>query len=446
MPPLFWPLLGGAVVVFVIAAVALLGGGGGDVASAPLPDLVVAQSKIELETGADCDYASTQLGVRVVVENVGEAGAGPFVVDVNGAQQQVPKGLAAGESTSLWFEGYGASGENAIVVDAGFDVEESDDANNRLSQRLPWPTLPPTCTPAARENPVTPTPTLAPADTSPPPTLTPAPTDTPLPPTSTPVPSLPGAGETRTRGKDDMQMVYVPAGGFPMGSTDDDGDAGSEEKPQHTVYLDAYWIDRTEVTNTQYRGCVEAGACKAPTTCGWDEEPTYDDAARAGHPVVCVDWEGADAYCGWAGARLPTEAEWEKAARGAGGRIYPWGDRFDGSKVNYCDANCEVDHKDEAADDGYARTAPVGSYPAGASPYGALDMAGNVWEWAADWYDEDYYSRSPQRNPKGPGSGESRVLRGGSWFNLSGLVRSAFRSYFVPANSLGNVGFWCAQQ
>ncbi len=129
--------------ILLIAGVALLGGGGRDMASGSdtsLPDLVVAGSRIELETGADCDYASTQLGVRVVVENTGDASAGPFVVDVNGAQQQVTAGLAAGESASLWFEGYDASGENTIVVDAGFDVEEIDDTNNRVSQRLPLPT------------------------------------------------------------------------------------------------------------------------------------------------------------------------------------------------------------------------------------------------------------------------------------------------------------------
>lgn len=152
-----------------------------------------------------------------------------------------------------------------MVVDASFDIEESDDTNNRLTQKLPLPTLPPTCTPLARHTPATPTPTLTPTepsppptltpgptDTSPPPTVTPAPTDTPLPPTSTPVPSLPGAGETRTRGKDDMQIVYVPAGEFLMGSTDADSDAHGYEKPQHTVYLGAYWIDQTEVTNAQY--------------------------------------------------------------------------------------------------------------------------------------------------------------------------------------------------
>ena len=239
LPPLFWPLLGGAVIVLVIlviAGAALLGGGDGDLASrsdTTRPDLVVARSKVELETGAGCDYASTQLGVRVVVENVGDASAGPFIVDVNGAQQQVPAGLAAGESASLWFEGYDASGENTIVVDAGFDVEERDEMDNRVSQRLPLPTLPPTCTPPAREAPGVPTPALAPTDTLPPPTFTPTPvpTDTPLPPTAIPTPAEPSPGETRTRAKDGMVMVYVPAGEFLMGSTDADGEAMTTKSP-----------------------------------------------------------------------------------------------------------------------------------------------------------------------------------------------------------------------
>jgi formylglycine-generating enzyme required for sulfatase activity len=256
-------------------------------------------------------------------------------------------------------------------------------------------------------------------------------------------PAVADAGDPWTRPPDSMTMLYVPAGEFTMGSADNDSDADSDEKPQRTVTLDAFWIDKTEVTNAQFRKCVEAGACQAPTTCA-QGDPTYDDGSKADHPVVCVDWNQAKAYCEWTGARLPTEAEWEKAARGTDGRIYPWGNTFDGSKVNFCDRNCEFDHKDTDVDDGYARTAPVGSYPAGASPYGALDMAGNIWEWVADWYDGSYYVDSTINNPKGPDSGDYRVLRGGSWYNGWHAVRAADRSHYGPTLRHYSVGFRCA--
>jgi formylglycine-generating enzyme required for sulfatase activity len=231
-------------------------------------------------------------------------------------------------------------------------------------------------------------------------------------------------------------MVYVPAGEFIMGS--DEGD--SDERPVHTVYLDAFYIDKTEVTNAQYRTCVEAEACGAPSDTTY-----YDKADYAQHPVVYVSWNDADAYCQWAGKRLPTEAEWEKAARETDGRKYPWGNTFDGGRLNFCDLNCESDHKDTEADDGYARTAPMGSYPAGASPYGALDMAGNVWEWVADWYDSDYYSQSPGRNPPGPDSGTLRVLRGDLWGSAPNAVRCANRHGGTPDFRYHSRGFRCAR-
>jgi formylglycine-generating enzyme required for sulfatase activity len=236
-------------------------------------------------------------------------------------------------------------------------------------------------------------------------------------------------------------MVYVPAGEFIMGS--DEGD--SDEQPVHTVYLDAFYIDKTEVTNAQYQACVETGGCQAPTSCDWGE-PTYEDVSKAYHPVVCVSWYDANAYCRWAGKRLPTEAEWEKAARGTNGRKYPWGNTFDGGRLNFCDRNCEFDHKDTGADDGYARTAPVGSYSAGASPYGALDMAGNVWEWVADWYDENYYAHSPSHpNPQGPDSGAVKVLRGGSWVSDEWNIRTANRDKYHPTITNSALGFHCAE-
>jgi formylglycine-generating enzyme required for sulfatase activity len=247
------------------------------------------------------------------------------------------------------------------------------------------------------------------------------------------------AGATQMREKDGMVMVYVPAGEFIMGSKEGDVD----ERLEHTVYLDAFWIDKYEVSNAQYQKCVGAGACRAPTTCGWGE-PTYGDASKTNHPVVCVNWDDARAYCAWARARLPTEAEWEKAARGTDGRRWPWGSTFDVSRLNFCDRNCEFDWKDTGADDGYARTAPVGNFPAGASPYGVLDMAGNVWEWVADWYDPNYYTYSPSHNPQGPDSGEKKVQHGGAWSNDKWIVQSAIRDPYLPTDTLSDTGFRCA--
>jgi formylglycine-generating enzyme required for sulfatase activity len=257
---------------------------------------------------------------------------------------------------------------------------------------------------------------------------------------ATPAPPGPQAGDTRLRSKDGMVMVYVPAGEFAMGSPSGQGD--DDEHPQHTVTLDAFWIDRTEVTNEQFRAFVNAAGHPAPTTCTWGD-PTFDDPAKAKHPVVCVGWDDAVAYCRWVGARLPTEAEWEKAARGTDGRVYPWGDSLDGSKVNFCDRNCQYLHKDADANDGYAQTAPVGSYRDGASPYGVLDMAGSVWEWVGDWYDAGYYARSPARNPQGPTSGSYRVLRGGSWYAIPLYLRSADRPATDSGGRLSRGGFRC---
>jgi len=217
-------------------------------------------------------------------------------------------------------------------------------------------------------------------------------------------------------------MVYVPAGEFIMGS--DEGD--SDEQPVHTVYLDAFYIDKTEVTNAQYRKCVEAGACDAPSDTIY-----YDDGNYAQRPVVFVNWYQADDYCRWAGKRLPSEAEWEKAARGTDGRTYPWGEGIDCDHAQYYGCG--------------GGTVPVGSRPKGASPYGVLDMAGNVWEWVADWYGKDYYSRSPGRNPSGSDSGEYRVLRGGSWSSEAYVVRSAYRHWNDPGSRGSGVGFRCAR-
>jgi formylglycine-generating enzyme required for sulfatase activity len=222
-----------------------------------------------------------------------------------------------------------------------------------------------------------------------------------------------------------MALVYVPAGEFTMG-TNEEGD----EEPVHTVYLDGYYIDKYEVSNAQYQRCVEAGACEQS---GCRNESAY---SAPDWPVVCVDWNQAKAYCQWAGARLPTEAEWEKAARGTDARTYPWGNEApDCSRANYCPGwpgKCCV-----------GGTSRVGDYASGASPYGALDMAGNVWEWTADWYASDYYSRSPANNPQGPDSGQRRVLRGGSWSYQFADIRAVHRYHLDPSASGHPIGFRC---
>jgi formylglycine-generating enzyme required for sulfatase activity len=228
--------------------------------------------------------------------------------------------------------------------------------------------------------------------------------------------------KAQIRDKDGAEMVSVPAGEFWMGS--DDGDA--DEKPRRRVYLDAFRIDKYEVTNALYRRFIDATGRATPQY--WNDSK-WNEAQQ---PVVGVSWNDAQAYCSWAGKRLPTEAEWEKAARGTDGRKYPWGEQWDASRAN----------SDESK---IGKTVAVGSYSSGVSPYGAHDLAGNVWEWVADWFDANYYSRAPGRNPKGPGSGERRVLRGGSWFNLPGGLRASGRSLNDPSNRDYRIGFRCAQ-
>lgn len=194
-------------------------------------------------------------------------------------------------------------------------------------------------------------------------------------------------------GKDGMTLLYVPAGQFTMGSNS----GSSNERPAHMVKLDAFWIDQTEVTNAMYTRCVQDGKCNQPTNTSH-----YEDSNYASHPVIYVSWNDAKSYCSWADRRLPSEAEWEKAARGADARVYPWGN--DPPNENLLNFNNAVGDTTEA-----------GKYSKGASPYGALDMVGNVSEWVADWYRESYYGRSPASNPLGPDQGSAHVIRGGSW-------------------------------
>ncbi len=256
---------------------------------------------------------------------------------------------------------------------------------------------------------------------------------------------------------DKKMMLPIPGDSFQMGSTDAEiSDAldlcrehyhicnqwfYERENPQHTVSLDDFWIDQTEVTNAQYRLCVEAGNCPAPLTCK-KGNPTFDDPDKADHPVVCINWEEAQSYCQWTDTRLPTEAEWEYAFRGAAGLIYSWGNEFDGTQLNYCDANCNQSHADECFDDGYSLTAPVGSYRQGTSWWGVLDMGGNVSEWVADWYGD--YSPDAVTNPLGPSTGTEKLLKGCSWFSHPTYCRGALRASVDPDTRFDYLGFRCA--
>ena len=240
---------------------------------------------------------------------------------------------------------------------------------------------------------------------------------------------------------DTAEEILIPAGSFQMGcDSSNPAENGcnnwwqTNELPLHTVTLDAYYIDKYEVTNARYKACVAAGGCTVPGSVDSSKRsPYYGTSTYADYPVLNVDWFQANAFCAWAGKRLPTEAEWEKAARGSSDtRKYPWGNSApDCTKTNY--DSCVGD------------TSRVGSYPSGASPYGVMDMAGNVDEWVQDWYDSSYYSVSPSNNPQGPETGMYRVLRGGSWSYGDGFMRSADRGGAGPVGWYDDVGFRCVR-
>jgi formylglycine-generating enzyme required for sulfatase activity len=246
-------------------------------------------------------------------------------------------------------------------------------------------------------------------------------------------------------------------------------DGFADQQPAHRVTLSAYWIDRTEVTTAQYNACVRAGKC----TPGGDtvDTPETDEsdrkilsglcngsvAERSDHPINCVNWEQAATFCAWAGKRLPTEAEWEYASRGPEGWKYPWGNEApDPTRLNAADASCIRTYEQLGkrtmpmltGDDGWGATAPVGSYPKGRSSFGLDDMAGNVWEWAGDWYSETTYAKDRKGavDPTGPSKGDKRVIRGGSWFGSpTASVRSSNRGRQVPGAKDVVIGFRCAK-
>lgn len=221
-------------------------------------------------------------------------------------------------------------------------------------------------------------------------------------------------------------MVVIPSGDFLMGAEDGEPDA----RPAHRTVVSSFWIDQYEVTNAQFRPCVESGVCQPPK-----DRRSFDDSQLAQHPVNNVTWNQARTYCRWAGKRLPTEAEWEKAARGTDGRRYPWGNS---------DASVKAWLRERTLRPGDNGTAPVGSLPSTVSPYGVHDMVGNVWEWVNDWYAEDYYPTGPSQDPQGPLRGSFRVLRGGDLRQGSPEMRVSYRGWDEMTYWGPTLGFRCA--
>jgi sulfatase modifying factor 1 len=247
----------------------------------------------------------------------------------------------------------------------------------------------------------------------------------------------------RTQSKDHAlaDWLPVPAGEFEMGAEGEPADA--DEAPKHKVMLDAFYIGQYEVTNRQYQAFVKATGHRLPVNCCeikynlWQGNALPDGISEL--PVINVSWDDAAAYCKWAGGRLPTEAEWEKAARGTDGRVYPWGnDPVTGNLTNY-----GIEHVTYWS--GPSTLAKKDQYDFGKSPYGAYEMAGNVWEWVQDWYGESYYKTSPDKNPPGPAEGEGRVLRGGSWRDAPDKLRSANRNKHPQDERRTYIGIRCAK-
>ena len=252
--------------------------------------------------------------------------------------------------------------------------------------------------------------------------------------------------------KDGKEMVLIPAGSFEMGDSKNDPEEWMERsRPVHTVQLDAFYIDVHEVTVGQFREFVDQSGYEYEYGGSWDEIAQYSPGDE--YPMIKVNWNDAVSYCKWAGKRLPTEAEWEYAARAGTTTKYYWGNEFETGKSNLCDSTCDMNISAKNVTDGFPFTAPVGSFPA--NPWGLHDMVGNVYEWTADWMDDKYYNQSPKDNPTGPvrtnptdrkGGGIRKVIRGGAWASNTDSQRSAARKSFVVDYRIDSFGFRCVLQ
>jgi len=373
-------------------------------------------------------------------------------------------------------------------VAANVETEESIATDTEVPTDEPTATNTPTDEPTATNTPTdeptaTNTPTDEPTATNTPtdePTATNTPTDeptvthTPKPPTMTPTLSPLDLAQVGVDRNDDwepyiqefngVEMVLVPAGSFTMGSTEEEIEFGyqmceaaavesaqcsrswvEDEAPTSQQEMAAFWIDRTEVTRAQYQACVDVGEC--------ERTPDSDFSSEPDQPINRVTWFQARDYCTWRGASLPTEREWEYAARGPDGLLFPWGDEFEGNEANHCDGNCGqqdwasvYNYVNEENDDGYAITAPVGSYPQDASWVGALDMSGNVWEWTRSVFTEySYVADDGREMDQGEETDVLYSLRGGSFYITSFFLRAANRDRNDPNYVNGNNGFRCAR-
>ena len=247
-------------------------------------------------------------------------------------------------------------------------------------------------------------------------------------------------------GPREHELLLVPSGAFPMGSAQ----GSTVNQPVHSVYLESFFIDRYEVTAGQFRSCVDAGECSAAVILDSDgnvlEDCNWGNPEHEEHPINCASWHQATQYCGWVGLRLPTEAEWEKAARSEDERTFPWGEEYGCNRGNFDDDTTRDPFVMPGGEgcDGYLRSAPVGSFPLGASPYGVEDMAGNVSEWVSDVWDRAYYEVSPDRNPTGPPQGSKHVVRGGNWDSGHETLWTWARDWGPSSYRQPIIGFRCA--
>lgn len=392
----------------------------------PTPSTPVAESVrsgLALRQGPDRSYPTlVTLGAGTVMTILGISEDGGWLK------------VALEDGTTGWI----VNSENQVSTAGNMRAIAIAQAPTNTPTFTPTPTDTPTPTPTPTAT-DTPTPTFTPTFTDTP-SATPTPTDTPTDvptatptlsptpdatatPTVTPIPlGLPGNPVTANSQWQpfnhlfaDIEMMFVPGGCFPLGG----GNGDADELPETRVCLSPFWISRYEITNNQYRLCVEQGGCTAP-----EDTTAYDNPELGGHPVVWVTWEQASAFGDWLQMKLPTEAQWEYAASGPSDLGFPYGSQASRSSLNYCDINCEQDNKDPDYDDGYAETAPVGSFPLGASWVGVEDMMGNVWEWTSDWYLADYYFNLTEGevDPAQTSQQFIHTYRGGSW-------RGQFNSY-----------------